>query len=171
MLFAWSFDRLIPSFFSNVDDRFHSPVKATIFIIVLGEILTYVFLTFGAGYAAYLTYGLGFAWIVTAWLFVSIAAIVFPYRAKEVYSASVVNRYRIGSIPLVTIVGVLSTGFMLMLTWFFLTDSALGVNSPSQLTLWGTTFLIAAILYPVIYFVRKKQGMDLKHVFAIVPPE
>lgn len=171
LLFAWSFDRLIPSFFANINERFHTPVNATIFIIVLGEIFLYVFLQVAAAYAVYLTYGMTFTWIATAFLLVSIAAIVFPYKSKELYKSSVAKGFEIGGVPLISIMGGISTAIILMLIYFFLTVSSLGVNTPSILTLWGGTILAAALLYPAILLIRKKQGIDLKMAFTAIPPE
>jgi amino acid transporter len=171
VLFAWSFDRLIPSFFASVNERFHTPIKATVLIIVLGEIFLYVFLQVAPAYAVYLTYGMTFTWVATAFLLVSIAAIVFPYKAKDLYRASTASRYEIAKIPLISVMGVISTAFMLTLIYFFLTVSSLGVNSPSILMLWGATILVAALLYPAIFVIRKKQGIDLKMAFTSIPPE
>jgi amino acid transporter len=171
LLFAWSFDRLIPSVFANVNERFHTPVNATIFIIVLGEISTYVFLQVAAAYAVFLTFGMTLTWIATAFLFLSIAAIVFPYKCKDIYNSSVAKGFEIGGIPLISIMGAISTGITLMYIYFYLTVSSLGVNTPSILTLDFVPVLAAALLYPAILLIRKKQGIDLKIAFTSIPPE
>jgi basic amino acid/polyamine antiporter, APA family len=41
-LFAWSFDRVLPGKLSEVNDRLHSPVIATIIVAVVIELFTYI---------------------------------------------------------------------------------------------------------------------------------
>jgi amino acid transporter len=171
MLFAWSFDRLIPSFFADVSERFHTPVKAIVTIIVLGEISTLIFLQYAAAYGALIALGNTVSWIATAFLFVSIAAILFPYVAKSSYEASPASKYKVGKIPLISLMGVIAATYQIVQVYFFLTVPSLGALTPGVLSFWGTALLVAALLYPVIYLIRKRQGIDLRMVFAVVPPE
>src|SRR3989441_7648543 len=48
-VFAWSFDRLAPTRFTDVSDRFHTPVIATVFIALVIELLNYLNIYQGLG--------------------------------------------------------------------------------------------------------------------------
>jgi hypothetical protein len=93
------------------------------------------------------------------------------YYDGALYEGSVAGRYRIGNVPIITIVGILATIYVSALVYFWLSVSSLGVNSPGQLSLWGGSMLVAALIYPIIYLVRRRQGINLGLVFRAVPPE
>src|SRR5208282_614557 len=45
--FAWAFDRVIPSKFANINERFHTPYVSIIGIMILGTVLSAVYLFLG----------------------------------------------------------------------------------------------------------------------------
>ena len=51
----------------------------------------------------------------------TIAAILLPYRKKDLYNASPIAKYKIFGIPLITVAGVIFGGFLLFLLveWMF----------------------------------------------------
>jgi amino acid transporter len=170
VLFAWSFDRLIPKFFADVSDRFHTMVKGTIAVIIVGEVFLFIMAWLPPAFLGYLGYALAASVLPTA-LLVSISGIVFPYRARTIYQASSISKLRIGPVPLITVTGLVSTAFVLMLTYFYLTDSALGVNTPQVLAIIAAAIIISVILYGVIKIARKREGLDLSLSFKEIPPE
>ncbi len=172
VLFAWSYDRLIPSYFAKVDDRFHGPIVATVTVVVLGEIMLYVFGLFAPGTALFLvTFVLTALTVFTVFLLTPISAIIFPFRKKEIYNNSVIRNYKIGGIPLMSIVGVITLAYMLLLSYFYLTISSLGVNSPAVLETIGGIILASAVAYGVIRLIRKKQSIPIDLAFKEIPPE
>jgi hypothetical protein len=143
----------------------------TVAFAVASYAIILAFIQVAPAFGAYLSYAMAFAWWASAFLLVSIAAIVFPYKAKAIYESSVASRYRIGKVPIITIAGIMATIYVSALVYFWLSVSSLGVNTPGQLSLWGGSMLVAALIYPIIYLVRRKQGINLGLVFRAVPPE
>jgi hypothetical protein len=87
------------------------------------------------------------------------------------YDSSVAKAYKVGNVPLLTIVGVLATAYDLMLIYFFLTISSIGVNSPPVLETIGGLILGTAAVYVVIRAIRKMQSIPVGLAFKEIPPE
>lgn len=165
--FAWSFDRLLPAKFSDVSERFHTPVLSISVNWVLGFIVFVIFTL----YASYLGFFTTAAWDTTL-VTVSIlclAAALLPLR-KSLWSVSPVNRYKIAGIPVVSIGGVLGFFYNGLAVYTFTVTPVLGFGLPSTLVL-VVTFLVPFVLYWIIRAVRKSQGIDLDMIFRNIPPE
>ncbi|MBS7643579.1 APC family permease [Candidatus Bathyarchaeota archaeon] len=173
-IFAWSFDRVFPEKLAAVDTRFHSPYAAVIFITILAGFLATLF-TFWreATELAYIAvYGASGIMIVTAFLFVSIAAILFPFVMKDIYQVSPVSKYKVGKFPLMSIVGVASTAVMLMFAYMYFTIPELGIAaSPMAQLIVATTIIVATVVYLIAKVVQRFRGIDLSIVYAQIPPE
>ena len=171
-LFAWSFDRLIPEWFAKVSTSRHAPINSTIFIMASAEII--LLLTTISPSAATLAtiavYGASAMMTITAFLFVSIAAIVFPYRQKRIYEGSPISKLKVGGIPLMTIAGVFSTILMVLLNFFYYTIPEFGVLNPEVLSFVMGTIITAIIVYVLAWQIRKRQGIDLGLTYREVPP-
>jgi amino acid transporter len=166
-IFAWSFDRVFPEPVATVSERFHTPVAATILTGALLAVMAYLtaFTSFW-GYLVNLMIGLFFAFII-----VSVAAIIFPYRKKELFQKSPIASWKVGNIPLVTIVGIASLLVSGYLEFTVLSYPALG----GAITWTSIGSVIAVFVFGLaMYFVykvyRSKQGIDLALVFGEVPP-
>ena len=87
-LFAWSFDRVIPSKLCEVNDRWSSPVYAIV-VIGVATIIGYVFTV----YTTYLNFAvggpLGVMWSL---VIVAIATLIFKWRRKAIFDASVTSK-------------------------------------------------------------------------------
>jgi APA family basic amino acid/polyamine antiporter len=172
MLFAWSYDRMIPSIFARVDDRFHGPIVATVAVILVAEVILYAFGLQAPGYALFFVAYIGTAiFVFTAFLLTPISAIIFPYRLRQIYNASPVARYKVGGVPLMSILGAITTAYMVMLIYFFLTVSSIGVNAPAVLESIATILIVSTVLYYVIKYVRRAQSVDIGLAFKEIPPE
>src|ERR1700726_1963925 len=82
-MLAWAVDRMIPAPMGDVNERFHSPVKAIIFCTITGTLALIALVAFPQ--ASLL--GALLAQIV-AFILVSIAGIFFPYRLHHVWEAA-----------------------------------------------------------------------------------
>lgn len=165
MMLAMSFDRLLPKKLGDVSDRFHVPLNGTVVALVISLIALWVFVyTPWLGFFSQL-FAVGFSFFVT-----SIAAIVFPYRRKDLFESSPA-KIRIGPIPLMTILGVANATFMGAFLYENWTDSALGSDSIQSLTLIVGVLVIAFALYWVIRAVRKRGGIEVDTLFKQIPPE
>lgn len=168
-LFAWSFDHLLPTSVSDVHPTLHTPVKATIIMAVYIELLN--FLNIYAGLGNFLINII--AVMASAFAIVGLAAIVFPYKRKDLFdNAPAIVHKRIFGVPLMTIAGVLT-----MLSWIFVLIAAFsatqfGMNvTPLAMIEAFSVPVIAAIWYVVAVLIRKHQGIDMKKVFSEIPPE
>ena len=78
-VFAFSFDRILPSTFADINARLHIPIKATILTLIVGAVLVYF-----TAYTSYIGQVLNTTTIwAIVWIIVGISAIVFPIRRKD----------------------------------------------------------------------------------------
>ena len=167
---AWSFDRLAPEFFGDVSEKYHTPVKSTIFFAIGGWI---VLLLYAIKPAMFASFTAMIPQILTTFLFTAIAAIIIPYRkkTKELYNASPASKYKIGNIPLVTLSGIIYLGLLLTVVYFYFTNPGLGAwHLPSFLVILGI-YIFAIIYFFAMREYRKKQGIDIDLAFKELPPE
>src|SRR5258708_33000805 len=101
-MLAWAFDGLLPVRVSAVDERFHSPVVA----ILLSSGLGIVFLGVYSFNTSFPTISCFFGPVWT-YMLAGIAAIVLPYKLKDLFEASPV-RWRVAGVPPLSILGVLA---------------------------------------------------------------
>jgi amino acid transporter len=170
-LFAWSFDRVVPSSFASLNARTRTPVNAVILMTVVSVIYLYIAVFYSGLLSTLFSYGT--AGIFLAFIFVSVAAIVLPYRRKDIFgSADGIVKYRVAGIPLVSIVGVLSLIVSALSVYAIILPS---IGGPSFFTvlLDGLipTFAIGAILYGVATVIRRSQRIDLNLISKEIPPE
>ncbi|HEV7236281.1 MAG TPA: amino acid permease [Ktedonobacteraceae bacterium] len=167
-IFAWSFDRILPSKLSEVNERTHTPVPAiiTASVIVLAILAWSVLST---SFFTLLSMGV-LAGAVTI-LSVSVAALAFPFRRPELFRNSPAN-ISIAGIPVLSIVAVLSMAVIIGLAYIVLTYPQLGISAPWQ----GLLFMLALIviglvIYGIARVVRANQGIQLDLIYQELPPE
>jgi basic amino acid/polyamine antiporter, APA family len=171
-LFAWSFDRVAPTAFATVNTRTRTPIYAASIMTAVGLVYTYI-ATYRSNFVTDLfSYGTAGEFIVFA--IVSVAAIIYPYRRKDLFNSGTesVARKKIGGVPLITIFGVLS------LAVSFITIYAIILPQIGHVSFWSValegivpTFIIGAVLYAVIWVVRRAQGINLGLLQKEIPPE
>ncbi len=176
-IFAWSFDRVVPSDLSNVSSRFHSPVKATIAVFGIVE-AGLVLITLE--YASLL--GIFFAVIIApafSCIFpTSIAAIAqrINSNGRKGDNSEHPNHSRNSSG--LAVLGLISLGFILFMTYvfisnekyFFVTGSFL---SPSALIAINFIFIpVGALIYLTSFIYRKSRNkLNLNSIASAIPPE
>jgi APA family basic amino acid/polyamine antiporter len=168
-IFAWSFDRIAPSVLADVNDRFHTPVKSIILTLVAAEIACLIWAFQPVVFSWFNT---TLAW-TAIWIVPGIAAIVFPFRRKEIYRASPsITKKEIAGIPVVSICGVL---LVIVMTWAlvygYLTPAFSGPTLPLAIAVTAGIFITGPIVFYIARAIRKSQGIDLDLVFKEVPPE
>jgi amino acid transporter len=169
VLLASSMDRVVPSYFARISDKFHTPYVATWVVAALGSISLVVY-TLYASILANLSAILGT--VTGAFLLVSLGAIVFPYskRTKPIFESSPIQ-FRLLGIPVMTIAGTLSTLVLFALTYMFATNSVYGANTPFSIAAVAFEFVSALMIFGVSYLYHKREGLDLMLAFAQIPPE
>jgi amino acid transporter len=170
IVMAMGFDGTLPSSFGDVSERFHSPVKATTAWAILGLVIVYIFnykpswetpILLGGTTTGVLVLG------VTA-----LAAALFPYRSKTIYSAAPAPVQRkLAGFPLITIVGLLGAALSFAMVIIGLTTKELGlVNTTARLLLVGA-FASGFVIYFGWRAVQARRGVDLSLAFKELPPD
>lgn len=163
--FAWAMDRLIPAKFAEVNERFHTPVFTLIFAFILAE----VFLIFSATTSILgLLFSVTWAWSAMGVAALCAACVVLPFR-KSYFDQSPV-RWKVAGIPIVSVVGAIGLIFCIDLFSTYMLVPALGFGGPLQAILISS-YVTVFILYWVIKYIRKHQGIDINMAFRTIPPE
>ncbi len=168
-LFAWAFDRMMPQSLADVSERFHTPLKAIFTIAVVVEVIN--ILNVYAGLSSFLVNII--AVMALAFIFVSLAAMVFPYTRKDLFNeAPSLVRWRLFGVPFITI-----SGFIGVVTWIFVlfvafkaSQFGLQVTTKAMVEAFSVPVL-AIIYYLIVAAVRKSQHIDLSATFRALPPE
>ena len=177
VMVAMSLDRLLPEMVSRVSERFHTPVNAHVIYFVASLPVIWLYnnfvLTAGDGTETTwtsltlgVTFACGYVFVGTA-----LAGALLPYRAKALYEASPGAAFRVGGVPLVTIVGILGTVAGLAFLYLFLTDARLGLTSDLAYRVVLGILIFSAGWYVVTYFVRRSGGVNVEYAFKEIPPE
>ena len=178
VMVAMSLDRLLPEWFSKVDEKLHTPVNSHIayFLASVPVILAYNMVPGWIGLTLGVTFGCGYVFVITC-----LAGALMPYRAKELYEASPGSQYKLGGLPLVTVMGVLGGVLGTMMVAAFLFSPALGVLGnwnfeafPSNL--WAQIIAFAIILISLVWYIwvknsQKTKGINVEYAFKEIPPE
>jgi amino acid transporter len=178
VLVAMSLDRLLPEWFSKVHDRLHTPVNAHIayFLASIPVILAYNLVPGWVGLTLGVTFGCGYVFVVTC-----LAGALMPYRAKELYEASPGARYKLGGIPMVTVMGLLGGVLGILMVLAFLFNPALGVLGNWNfegfpVNLWAQIIAFAIIFISWLLYMwfknsQKAKGINVDYAFKEIPPE
>ncbi|HMB66780.1 MAG TPA: APC family permease [Candidatus Bathyarchaeia archaeon] len=195
ILFAMSFDRVLPTRLSNINDRFHSPINAVIItgiIAILGcfsesQILdvghtlnqggnTLISNVLGSGGGVQITdfYDSFFFTLFT------LSLVILPLRAsrRQIFETA---PYKPGGKWGMVLIGIGGFAANLVVDYFFAVapggDFGLGSINWSSPTLFNDLFaviftIIVAILGIVVFFVhRNRRGINYSTIFAQIPPE
>jgi len=100
-----------------------------------------------------------------------LAGALLPYRAKDVYEASPGAKYKLGGIPLVTILGVLGFIFGTVMLWMFMFDARLGLTSSLAYGIVFGVLAVSAVWYFIAKNMQKSKGINVDYAFKEIPPE
>jgi amino acid transporter len=167
-MFAWSFDRLAPEKLTQVSDRFHTPVIATITVGVIVELLNYLNIYQGLGsYLLNIIAVMGVAFIIS-----SIAAGVTPWRRPQLHGQGPGwAKARLAGVPVITIVAAISAiswGFVIYVAFHTGFGGSFGFKPMIEAF---TAPLIGIVYYIAVRLIRRAQGMQLSQAFTEIPPE
>jgi basic amino acid/polyamine antiporter, APA family len=171
IMLASSIDRVLPEKVSYVNNRTHSPLIALIISAIGCEAFLYLIIYHTSITSYFTTAGLG---TQIAYVLISITAILFPYRKKQIFESSPIGKYKLGGVPWISILGVLSLIVNLYIGYIFVAGpSFTGVTAPtlSSIEFVIGIFVACLVVYLIAWGVRRSQGIDLKLSFSEVPPE
>jgi amino acid transporter len=167
-LFAYSFDRVLPTFFSKTDKR-GSPWSA----VLLGAIIVWIFFIIMVYAAMWVAYSI-LAWFF-AWAIVGIVGMVFPYskRGKAIFEKSPeLVKKKIGGVPILFIFGLLTFIISVAIDYFMLVPFFQGLIDATFI--WMTVFMFIIPAFVIYYISRayhKAKGVPMELQFREVPPD
>ncbi|MGI8720818.1 MAG: APC family permease [Geodermatophilaceae bacterium] len=167
-MLAWSLDRTVPRQLGEVSDRFHTPVKAIIFCAITGEIalIGLVNISSASLLGALLAQ-------ILAFIVVSIAGIVFPYRLRNVWEGG--GGRRIFGVPAVTLAGiggVVALGSLLLMFIFNSSVNAtFAVTRRLSLAFMLGVVVLGVVWYAATWAINRSKGVDLSLAYREIPPE
>ncbi len=170
-VFAWAFDRLLPSKLADVNERTHTPIPAILTVMILVTVML-VWSVLATTFQTWLALGV-LAGVVCVWI-VCVAAFTFPDRRPDLYQASPAN-VTWGGIPVLKIVAPISFLVMAFLVYDTLKYPALAIGTTSHW--WYVPAFMAAtaafglLVYYIAKFVRRSQGVNVDLVYRELPPE
>ncbi|RJP54399.1 MAG: APC family permease [Anaerolineaceae bacterium] len=168
VMVAMSLDRLLPEWVSKVDEKRHTPANAhwAYFIASIPVILLYNLYPGWVGLTLGVTFACGYVFVITC-----LAGSLLPYRAKDVYEASPGAKYKIGNVPLVTILGAI--GFVLgsVMVMMFMLYPQLGLTSTLAYIVVFGVLVFSAIWYFIVKNAQKSKGINVDYAFKEIPPE
>lgn len=163
---AYSLDGLAPRKLGEVHPRYHTPVYALL-LVGAGSIGALWLFTHWSAFAALV----GIFGFILGFAIVSIAAIAFPYRLPEVFASSPV-RWRVGRVPVMSIVGALSLVALGIMAWAFWTDPSAGINGElSTKILNFAIFASGLVIDFAAKALQRTRGVDVAKRFKEIPVE
>jgi amino acid transporter len=168
VMVAMSLDRLLPEWVSRVDEKRHTPANAhwAYFIASIPVILLYNLYPGWVGLTLGVTFACGYVFVITC-----LAGALLPYRAKDVYEASPGAKYKIGNVPLVTILGIIGFLFGSAMLLMFMFYSQLGLTSPLAYTVVFGVLAVSAVWYFLAKNAQRSRGINVDYAFKEIPPE
>ena len=145
VIVAMSLDRLLPEWFSRVDERRHTPVNAHLgyFLASIPVILAYNLVPGWVGLTLGVTFACGYVFIITC-----LAGALLPYRAKDVYEASPGAKYTVNGWVgiLFTLLGVLA---FIWTSWVLAPQAFASYTVLIWLVRLGAILAVVLFLYPM----------------------
>jgi basic amino acid/polyamine antiporter, APA family len=172
-LFAWSFDRIFPTFLTRVT-RNGVPYVA---VLVLGA-FSVLALWIQAFYPQFFDYAtldysnFGF-WFAVG--IVCLAGALFPFlRKRQFGQAPGIVQAKVGPVPVLSIVGFAATGAAWFVSYAASTDQFLeptGAYSYANLLFLPVVFVIGIVIYFVSYAIQRWRGVPVDLITKELPPD
>ena len=167
-LFAWSFNRVIPSRIADVGNRFHTPHYAIGTMTGLGlfVLLLYYFTSWPSAIA------LGVFILICCLIVPGLALFLFPFRKKELLElAPGWMKAKVGGFPVISIIGLAEAIAFLYMAYLGATNPL--IASPTTFAIVYALGVVIAgfVIYFVSYAYHKSHGVDIRLSFKEIPPE
>jgi APA family basic amino acid/polyamine antiporter len=164
-MLAWSFDRVFPEKVAYVNPRTHTPTWAILIVGILGELALVAYVL------NWVTNISGiFGWLIS-FILTCAAAVVFPYRRRDLYETSPFRR-EVAGIPWISIVGAVGIVGLLIAEYAFWKDPIVGVVAwPWMKWVIPGVFVTGFLWYQGAKLVQRQRGVRIEQAFAEIPPE
>ena len=173
VIFAAAFDRVLPSWAANISATRRVPYGSLVLMIVPSLVISAI-------YAYRPTFASVFldATAVLALTFFAtvVAAVILPWRRKDLYDASPIAQWKVGGLPLISVVGVVTGLFLLFMLYEWSFNSANLYGTSFQTTMNSVyyfvgTYVVAIVIYVAARVIRGRQGIDLRRIHHEIPVE
>ncbi|MGH8245522.1 MAG: APC family permease, partial [Gammaproteobacteria bacterium] len=174
-LVAYALDGLLPKRFADVHPTLHTPVFSL--TVMCGASIVSLAIYVFTPYFATLVGIFGF---ILTFGVTSVAAMLLPYRAPAIFGSSPV-RWRVGGLPVITLVGALSLAACLFMEWVFLKDPYAGLQTTTTPFLnkipyamaWFNVavFLSGLLLYYIARGMQSRRGVNVDLIYKEIPAE
>ncbi|HUK51373.1 MAG TPA: amino acid permease [Terriglobales bacterium] len=166
-IFAYSFDRVIPAKFAAVNRR-----GVPYYAVILYAIIAYfsVYVTVYQTWFSYLYYANFGWWIAVA--VVMVAAAIFPFRRKDIFESSPkIVTFKIGPVPLLSIVAVIGIGLSVFISYSTILPSFNGFPiNPLYVVSMLFVMVAGLIIYVISYFYQKHRDIPVELASKELPP-
>jgi len=173
VIFAAAFDRVLPSWAANISSRRRVPYGSLALMIAPSIVVSAIWAYKPDFQSVFLdaTAVLALTFFATV-----VAAVILPWRRKDLYEASPIARYKVAGVPAISIVGVITGLFLLFMLyqWSFNPDNLYGTTlQKTQSSMWYfiATYVVAVIIYVAARIIRNRQGIDLRRIHHEIPVE
>jgi amino acid transporter len=173
VIFAAAFDRVLPSWAANISATRRVPYGSLVLMIVPSLVISAI-------YAYRPTFASVFldatAVLALTFLATVVAAVILPWRRKDLYDASPIASWKVAGLPLISVVGVVTGIFLLFMLyeWSFNSANLYGTSFQSTMNsvyYFVGTYVVAIVIYVVARIIRGRQGIDLRRIHHEIPVE
>ena len=173
VIFAAAFDRVLPSWAANISAKRRVPYGSLILMIAPSIVVSAVWAYKPDFQNVFLD---ATAVLALTFLATVAAAVILPWRRRDLYEASPIAQYKVGGVPAITIVGVITGLFLLFMLyqWSFNPDNLYGTSfqkTGNSVAYFVATYVVAIVIYVVAFYVRRRQGIDLNRIHHEIPVE
>ena len=168
MVFAASFDRLLPTKLADVNERFHAPHWSVLLVsIVFFAVGTLFWL--GGVFASVLNLGL----IVPIGSSMPlVAGLVFYHRKRDLFEKTMKGIAKPWAVILTSIIGLGAFLFYIFAETVPISSGLyLGASMPLAVEFVVALFIIGSVIYAVSRYNVKRMGLSFESLYKDIPPE
>jgi len=169
VMFAMSYDRMLPGFVARVSRRWGAPIVAIIICYVGALIMGWLY--FFTGFSK-LTLDMPLMTSI-AFCTSTVVGMLFPYlkSTKKIYEDSPISKYKVFGAPLITVAGALGVLYFAIMFYLYISDPRYGTNDPLSAMYILGALAISGVIYFAYRAYRKSQGVDTDMTYREIPAE
>ncbi|HSS62390.1 MAG TPA: amino acid permease [Candidatus Limnocylindrales bacterium] len=173
VIFAAAFDRVLPAWAANISAKRRVPYGSLVLMIVPSIVISAIYAYRPSFTSVFLD---ATAVLALTFFATCVAAIILPWRRKDLYDASPIAQYKLGGLPVISVVGAISGIFLLFMLyeWFFNSTNLYGTSfqaTTNSVIYFAATYVVAIAIYVAARVVRNRQGIDLRRIHHEIPVE
>ena len=169
VMFAMSYDRMLPAALAKVYGRWAVPLWAILACFIGSLIFGYLYF-----YTAFAKLTLDVILVLLVCFGVStLAGTLMPYLkvTKRLYYDSPISKYKLGKVPAITIVGALAEVYIVISLYLYITDPRYGVNSLLSAVFILAMVVASAVIYFIYKWYRRREGINTDLTYKEIPTD